>query len=169
MDITENKKKSIKEYLTKISQVGIVVKDIVAAERAMEKIFGVKPDYRGTTPDLKRYYKGKEADFAASMIFYTFANIELEFIQPIQGESDWTHFSEGGREGLHHIRFSMDDWAGTIEGLEEKGVHILMEGRSVKGEHLCWGVMDTEEDLSFNIEVFNEFELPPKEKGEKKV
>jgi len=24
--------------------------------------------------------------------------------------------------------------------------------------------MDTEEDLSFNIEVFNEFEAPPKEK-----
>ena len=164
MKATENEKKSVKEHLTHISQVGIVVKDIVAVEKAMEKIFGVKPDYRGTTPDLKRYYKGEEADFAADMIFYTFANIELEFIQPIRGESDWTYFSKDGREGLHHIRFSVDDWEETIKGLAANHTNILMEGRSVKGEHLRWGVMDTEEDLSFNIEVFNEFEKPPEKK-----
>jgi len=160
MRTTEDKKKIINS-LTHVGQIGIVVKDVDAIECAMERIFGVKPDYRGLTPDLERYYKGNRGDFAAKMIFYTFANIELEFIQPIQGESDWTHFMENGREGLHHFRFSVDNWKDTVEGLAESGIPILMEGRSVKGGHLRWGVMDTEKELTFNIEIFNEFEAPP--------
>lgn len=163
MERRDNGKKPVKDRMTHISQVGIVVRDLSEAESAMEKIFGVKPDYRGTTPDLQRYYKGRVADFAASMIFYNFANIELEFIQPVRGESDWNHFLADKGEGLHHIRFSVDDWEGTTGGLRENGVSVLMEGRSVKGDYLRWGVMDTEQDLSFQIEIFNEFENPPDE------
>ena len=122
----------MKGKLTYVSQIGLCVKDLDTAIAGMEKVFGRQPDRLGETPKRKRFYKGKEAEFGAKLAFYNFANIEIELMQPIYGESDWTHYLESGREGLHHFRFSVDDFRGVVNEMEDKGIPVLMEGTSVK-------------------------------------
>lgn len=139
-----------------ISQVGICVKDLDAAIVGMEKVFGVKPDRCGETPASKRYYKGKEAEFGARLAFYNFSNIEIELMQPIYGESDWMQFLKSGREGLHHIRYNVDDFEDMILEMKKRGIDVLMEGESVKSEELKWALFDTEELIKFPVEIFNE-------------
>ena len=149
--------------LTHISQIGLCVKDLDAAVQGMEKVFGVKPSRYGETPETRRYYKGQEASFGARLAFYNFANIEIEFMQPLYGESDWTHYLESGREGLHHFRFSVDDFQGTVDAMRDRGIGVLMEGLSVKSDKLRWALFDTEELIAFPVEIFNEFQFRPEE------
>lgn len=147
--------------LTYISQIGLCVKDIDAAIAGMEKVFGLRPDRLGETPKTKRYYKGKEAEFGAKLAFYNFANIEIELMQPIYGESDWTRFLGEGHEGLHHFRFSVDDFQAVADTMKSRGIDILMEGRSVKSDLLRWALFDTTDLIAFPVEIFNEFEIDP--------
>lgn len=149
--------------LTHVSQIGLCVRDLDAVVDGMEKVFGVKPDRYGETPKTKRYYKGQEAEFGARLAFYNFANIEIELMQPIYGESDWTHYLESGRQGLHHFRFSVDDFQGVVDGMRERGIEVLMEGLSVKSDKLRWALFDTEDLITFPVEIFNEFQYKPEE------
>lgn len=149
--------------MTHISQVGLCVRDLDAVVAGMEKVFGLKPDRYGETPKTKRYYKGQEAEFGARLAFYNFANIEIELMQPIYGESDWTHYLESGREGLHHFRFSVDDFQGVVDTMKERGIDVLMEGLSVKYDKLRWALFDTEDLITFPVEIFNEFQYKPEE------
>lgn len=149
--------------LTSISQIGLCVSDIDKAIAGMERVFGLKPDRYGETPRTKRFYKGVEAEFGAKLAFYNFANIEIELMQPVYGESDWMHFLESGREGLHHFRFSVDDFQGVVDDMTQKGIPVLMEGRSIKSDKLRWALFDTEALIDFPVEIFNEYEFAPEE------
>lgn len=149
--------------MTHISQVGLCVKDLDAVVSGMEKVFGLKPDRYGETPKTKRYYHGQEAEFGAKLAFYNFANIEIELMQPIYGESDWTHFLESGREGLHHFRFSVDNFQSVVETMKTRGIDVLMEGLSVKSDKLRWALLDTENLITFPVEIFNELQYKPEE------
>lgn len=149
--------------LTNITQIGLCVKDIDEVVAGMEKVFGLRPDRYGETPKTKRFYKGKEAEFGAKLAFYNFANVEIELMQPIYGESDWSHFIESGREGLHHFRFSVDDFQGVVDTMKEKGINVLQEGRSIKSDKLRWALLDTEQLIDFPVEIFNELEYKPDE------
>lgn len=149
--------------LTRISQVGLCVRDLEAVVAGMEAVFGLKPNRYGETPKTKRFYKGKEAEFGAKLAFYNFANIEIELMQPIYGESDWTKFLESGRQGLHHIRFSVDDFQAVTDDMKERGIEVLMEGLSIKSDKLRWALLNTEELVTFPVEIFNEDQYQPEE------
>ena len=149
--------------MTHVSQVGLCVKDLDEVVKGMEVVFGVKPDRYGETPKTKRYYKGKEAEFGAKLAFYNFANIEIEIMQPIYGDSDWKHYLESGREGLHHFRFSVDDFQGVVDSMKERNIDVLMEGLSVKSDKLRWALFDTEDLIKFPVEIFNELEFDESE------
>lgn len=144
--------------MTHISQVGLCVKDLDAVVAGMEKVFGLKPDRYGETPKTKRFYQGREAEFGAKLAFYNFANIEIELMQPIYGDSDWAKFLASGREGLHHFRFSVDDFQAVVDTMKGRGIDVLMEGLSVKSDKLRWALFDTEDLITFPVEIFNEFQ-----------
>lgn len=152
-------KKDDKNMFTRISQVGLVVKDLAKVVEGIERVLGVKPDVYGETPDSGKKYRGKDEDFCAKLAFYRFANIEIELIQPIRGESIWKEFLDSGREGLHHIRFSTDSFQNVEDAMKEKNIDLLMEGRSIGGPKMRWGCFDTEDDMKFILEIFNEFEV----------
>lgn len=145
--------------LTKISQIGFVVEDLDAVTAWMKKIFGADPVI-AKAPERERKYYGGEGDFEAEIAFYDFANIQLEFVKPIKGSSIWQDFLNEGKKGLHHIRFSVDDYNGIVSEMKEKGIELSMEGVSVKNvPGLRWGYFDSEDKLPFIFEIFNELEV----------
>ena len=147
------------KHLKMITQVGVVVKDLDKAVEGMRQIFGCEPDLTGSTPPRGRYFRGKPAEFSCKMAIYQFANIDIELIEPEYGESIWTEFLDKGQHGLHHIRFSVDDFKGTVADMESRGAKVSMQGESLRNiKGLGYAYFDTEDILDYIVEIFNEYE-----------
>lgn len=148
-----------------MSQVGFVVRDLDKTVAVMREKLGVEPTY-GTTPEVGREYRGEPGDFVCRMAFFRFSNIELEFIQPIAGtRSIWQDFLDSGREGLHHIRFSIDSQQGVEEDMASIGIPVYQKGMAVSKPGHQWAYFDSEPVLGFIIETFNELEKLPGEEA----
>jgi hypothetical protein len=143
------------EDLTTITQIGFVVKNLDHAIEKMKDILGVTPVI-SFTPLKNRTYFGEKSEFIAKLGFYRFANIELEFIEPVIGPSEWERFLNNGNEGLHHIRFSVKSISEIAKKMKAKGIDISMQGASIR-EGLEWAYFDSLEKLGFIIEIFDEF------------
>lgn len=145
--------------LKTITQIGIIVPDLEKAMQGMERVFGVAPARFGKTPENNKIYRGQPGNFSAKMAFYDFANIEIELVEPQEGDSIWGEFLDAGGHGLHHLRFSIDNMEGTVADMRERGAEVAMEGESVRQiPGLRWAYFDTEEPLGWIIEVLNEYE-----------
>lgn len=149
--------------LKTITQIGVVVPSLEAAMEGMKKVFGVEPARFGRTPDKNKFYHGQPGAFAAKMAFYDFANIEIELVEPQEGDSIWKEFLDSGKCGLHHLRFSIDSMEETVEDMRERGAEVVMEGESVRQiPGLRWAYFGTEKELDWTIEVLNEYEVGQK-------
>ena len=92
-------------------QIGFVVRDLDAAIRLYEPLFGpfLKVDVGG----YQMSYRGQApSDFKCLFAFGKSGALEIELIQWIEGDTPHRDFLEAGHEGMHHLRF-------TITGLEE--------------------------------------------------
>jgi hypothetical protein len=143
---------------TKLVQIGFVVRDLDAAVRGMKLIFNAEPEY-GVMSGPNVTYRGKPSDCSAEIAFFRFANVELEIIKPTGGKSIWQDFLDSGREGLHHIKFDVDDISSTIAEMSDKGCKIYSEGLSIITPGMRWIYYDTENMLPFIMETSNFAEL----------
>ncbi len=151
------------KYFHTISQIGFVYRDIGPVVKAVQEKLGAEPTF-GTTPELGREYRGEPGNFACKMAFFHFANLELEFIQPMAGtKSIWQDFLNSGREGLHHIRFSIDSQKETEEAMAAIGIPVYQKGLSVNMPGHTWAYFDSEPVLHFQIETLNDLEKLPEE------
>jgi lactoylglutathione lyase/methylmalonyl-CoA/ethylmalonyl-CoA epimerase len=100
--------------------VGIVLPTLEAAEDVMT-LFGLEKDYGG-------YVESYQAD----LIFTKYGEHEspIEFIIPHEG-SVLKEFN-GGKGGIAHIAFEVDDVEAVRREFEAKGRHML-EQKAVKG------------------------------------
>ena len=146
------------ERFKKLSQIGFVVRDLEKTVEKMRRVLGAEPDMILQMPNYDRENSGVDGEYVTRIAFYEFCNVQLEFIQPLGGKTIWQNFIDHGREGLHHIRFSVDDYEGTKKCMRDKGIEISSEGPSVRVPGLRWGYFDTEDPLGFIVEMFNEYE-----------
>jgi len=140
-------------------QIGIVVADLERTITNLYEIFGIGPFWTINWPhsdveNVERYYHGEIGNFSAKMAFAEVGGIELEIIQPLNGESIWSDFLEERGEGIHHIRFNVDDLASTIEYLNERGIGVLQHGSGLR-EETTWVYYDTQDILGFILETMN--------------
>src|SRR5512147_2059324 len=88
---------SPKEMFSKFVQIGVVVADLEQAICHLTEIFGLGPfrviDWppEGRT-DIQKFYYGQPGNFTARMAFTELGPVELELIQPLDGESIWADF-----------------------------------------------------------------------------
>ena len=93
--------------LPPIDQIGFVVKDIEASIKLYDPLFG---PFSTMEPDEMTYvYRGIEEPCKMRLTFGKTGNIEIELIELISGKSPHKEFLDAGREGIHHIRFIVDD------------------------------------------------------------
>jgi catechol 2,3-dioxygenase-like lactoylglutathione lyase family enzyme len=105
--------------LPPIDQVGYVVRDLDATLARYEALFG--PFTRLDTALTGVWYRGTPTDVSLRLAFGKTGDIEMEFIEPVSGASPHTEFLAAGREGIHHVRYRVDDARATIAGLESIG------------------------------------------------
>jgi len=146
-------------FFKRFTQVGVVVRDLDHSVQALEMIFGIGPfrviDWPPPDrPDMKKFYHGQPGNFTARMAFADLGNAELELIQPVEGESIWADFLHNHGEGIHHIRFNVDDIHPVIEYLAQHEITPAQQGSGLR-PGTNWVNFGTEDQVGFVIEIMN--------------
>ncbi len=146
-----------RETFNDFVQIGVVVKDLDRTVKALTEIFGLGPFRTITWPpadraDIERYYHGQPGNFSARMAFASLGPVELEIIQPLEGDNIWTDFLAEHGEGLHHIRFNVLDLDRVIAYLADHDIPIAQWGSGLR-PGTAWMYFDTQEKVGLNIEV----------------
>ena len=105
--------------LPPIDQIGFVVRSIEEAKRRYAPLFGPFSELNGSVKAAT--YRGKTADVDLAILFGRSGDLEIEFIEWRSGESPHREFVEQGREGMHHLRFRVEDTDTWVEKVAPLG------------------------------------------------
>ena len=107
--------------LPALDQICIVVKDVDRAVEFYASVFGLGPFYIVEVP-LEMTYRGQQGSRSRLKIAFVLSGeVEIELIQVLEGETPHSEFLREKREGIHHVRFSVD-------GLEDMLAELAGEG-----------------------------------------
>lgn len=144
--------------LKMLVQVGIVVRDLDRTMNALSTLFGIGP-FRQTTwpldrPDMQGFYYGKPAQFKFRMAFVQVGPVEMELIQPLEGDNIYFDFLREHGEGIHHLRFDVDNVDQFMHGVQPMGVDVIQSGTGLRPGS-TWAYLNTEQRVGFILEVLN--------------
>jgi len=148
---------SPKQIFNSFVQIGVVVSDIEKTTKNLTEVFGVGPFRIIDWPpagrqDLERFYYGEPANFTARMAFTELGPVELEIIQPLDEKSIWADFLRDHGEGIHHLRFNVDEIKPVQEYLAQHGVQSAQHGSGIR-PNTMWMNFASEDLVGFVVEV----------------
>lgn len=101
--------------ITRLNHIGIIVGNIEEAIKPYQKLFDVKVSEEIL---MEKYH--------VKLAYLSFANIELEFIEPLTNQGEFYNFlKEGG--GLHHIAVEVNDIYSMVNQLKENQFKLMDE------------------------------------------
>ena len=138
-------------------QIGAVVTDLDQTLRTLIEVFGFGPFRVFDWPppgrlDIEEYYYGRRVHFKARKAFADMGPVELELIQPLEGESIYFDFLREHGAGLHHIRFNVPELQSVVDYLAENHFQVSQMGSGLRPGTI-WANFDTERLVGFTIEV----------------
>ena len=143
-------------------QVGIVVHDLEKSMERYEKAFGIGP-WEVINVDSSMFsemtYHGKPVQHRFRAALAMVGPMQLELIEPLEGDNIYSDFLKEHGEGLHHLgHVRVSDLDEAIQSFEKEGFPCLQSGRSSRA-----GVayMDTSKTLGFIIELLEMSEGVP--------
>ena len=120
----KNKKKS---PFSKLTQIGIVVKDMDATLKKLTS-FGIGPfEHRSIPAEAKEWYRDKPLNATFKIAAANVGGVELELIQPVEGESPHQAFLDEKGEGIQHLAFAVENLEEDIEKLQENGASVQLK------------------------------------------
>ena len=126
--------------VSELYQACIVVRDLERSMDQYRKILGIE-SWEVLTADPSSMtdmtYHGKPGKFSfkAAWTRDKVGGIQIELIQPVDGDNIYRDFLEEHGEGIHHIGFGVDDLDKEVAKLTEQGVSILSRTRRQGGCH----------------------------------
>lgn len=137
-------------------QIGIVVRDLEQTTRLLTSLFGIGPFSFIEWPnraDSKYFYRGKEEHIKIRQAFVQIGPLELELIQPLEGERNaYYEFLAQKGGGIHHILFEVEDMAQTVRCLAADQVEVLQAGTGIR-PGTKWTLLDTQDLVGFLLEL----------------
>jgi hypothetical protein len=128
--------------LSPCDQVGFVFRDIDAAVRTYEPVFG---SFDRMDPGVMSFnYRGKQEDCELRIAFAKSGDLEIELIGWVSGECPHKEFVDAGREGMMHLRFLVDNLDQKIEEAANFGYHSIWDKRFA--ENLAVSYMERDND-----------------------
>ena len=145
---------TLTDELHDIVQIGIIVEDMAKVRQGMLDVFGLEPDMEGDVCYKKTLYRGQIIDAPVRNAFYNYFNIQLEFLQPL-GDDDtiWSDWVKMGNNGLHHVRFDVDNMAACDKMMADKGIEIWQQGESLVTPGVIFTYYDSLDKLGFIVEA----------------
>jgi methylmalonyl-CoA/ethylmalonyl-CoA epimerase len=142
--------------LKKAIQIGIVVPNLEQSTRRLSELFGLGPFKFiewPNRPDSKYWFRYHEENIKIRQGFVQAGDLELELIQPIEGEQNaYRQFLNEHGGGIHHVLFEVDDMDTIVAKLEPQGVRVLQAGTGIR-PGTRWVLLDTFDLVGFLIEL----------------
>ena len=128
--------------LPMLDQVGFVVRDMEAALALYQPMFG---PFSTMDPGPMSYdYRGADEECDMKLAFGKSGDVEIELIQWLRGGCPHKEFIDAGREGMHHLRFRIDDLDAKVAEAEAIGWRNIWSKRY--GEGLAVAYLEREGD-----------------------
>ena len=131
----------------KLHHIAVIVKDIDKAVAYYQSLgiaaVGCEVKFPGEKPSIRAQ-------------FVDVGSIPIEFIQPLEGESDYKKFLESKGEGVQHIAFAVDNLDEEEEKLVDKGVSVIVKGRAPAAFGSISAHFDTRQVGDFAIQLIQE-------------
>ena len=122
----------------KLTQVGVVVKDVDKVVRRLGEL-GIGPfEAMKLPPDRQEWFRGKPMQAEFHIMGARVGGVQLELIQPVEGDSPHREFLDRQGEGLQHMMFQVDDVDHEIARLTAKGCTVLLEAHMPGGRRLAY-------------------------------
>jgi catechol 2,3-dioxygenase-like lactoylglutathione lyase family enzyme len=123
-----SEKKSLS--LPPVAQIGVVVRDLAGAIDYYSKVFGVGPFTTFDFVPEKHLLRGKPLPIKLRIGVAQMGAVQIELIQPVEGDAPHKWFLESKGEGLQHLGFIVDNYDEWMVHLKEEGIGVLMEAET---------------------------------------
>ena len=121
-----------------LTQVGVVVKDVEKVVQRLS-VLGIGPFEKMVLPPEREEYFRKKRMYAEFDIRGTrLGNVQLELIQPLEGDSPHKEFLEMKGEGIQHVMYQVDNLEETVKELTDKGVEVLLRAKFPGGPGVAY-------------------------------
>jgi hypothetical protein len=129
---------AIESPFSKVIQIGIVIRDM---DKTVERLtsLGIGPFKEMILPpDREEWFRDKRmyADFriCTAMI----GDVEIELVQPLDGDSPHKEFLNTKGEGIQHIGCAVEDIQNKVDRLTEQGVEVLLRAKFPGGSGVAY-------------------------------
>lgn len=118
-----------------LDQIGIVVHDAVKFSEELTRLFGIGPfrvmewPVEGVEPEAT--YHGEPGSYKLLLAFASFGSIQIEIVQPLEGQNIYSDFLRDHGPGLHHFRLTTADYDEAIKALTDEGIKNIASGTGV--------------------------------------
>lgn len=137
----------------RVLQIAFIVSNVEEAAAKYAKLFGIETppvSMSGDFEEAHTQYLGKPSPARCKMAFINLDNIQLEFIEPDENDSDWKRSLEEKGDSLHHIAFEVKGMKEQIENLNDTGIACIQKGDYTGGRY---AFMDTEKEYMVKFEL----------------
>jgi catechol 2,3-dioxygenase-like lactoylglutathione lyase family enzyme len=137
-------------------QIGVVVPNLDQATRLLTSLFGIGP-FRfiewPNRPDSRYFFQGKEEHIKIRQAFTQIGPLELELIQPLEGERNaYRQFLDEHGGGIHHVLFEVDDMEKVVQNLAPQNITVLQTGTGIR-PGTRWALLDSQALIGFLLEL----------------
>jgi len=138
-----------------VTQVGLLVHDIVKSRDDWAEFLGVEPppiSQTGTHAEWETEYMGKPSEARAKLAFFNIGpGLQLELIEPDKDPSStWRADLDKNGEGFHHLAFDIKGMKKICTKLGENGMQLLQNGEYPGGRY---AYLDANEKLKIVLEL----------------
>jgi methylmalonyl-CoA/ethylmalonyl-CoA epimerase len=132
--------------LDKPDQVGIVVNCVDTTVSQFKHFFGIEGfeivDWPLPDSDPESTYHGKPSFWRMRTAFATLGSLQIELVEPLEGDSIYKDFLVKNGPGLHHFRFTVQDFDEKVASLQKAGIQMISSGRGMR-TNSRWAYFDT--------------------------
>lgn len=137
-------------------QIGIVVADLEKTVDVLKTLFGLGP-FRfiewPNRPESRFFFHGRQEHMRIRQAFTQAGPLELELIQPLEGEYNaYRQFLDEKGGGIHHVLFETKDMDEALAALSAGGVEVLQSGDGIR-PGTRWALLDTQALVGFLLEL----------------
>jgi hypothetical protein len=134
-------------------QQAFVVSDLDAAMAAFTEHAGC--EHWTTFPAIGTpyRYRGRDIESSVALAFSRSGRVQIELLQPIDGEGLTHDFLAEHGPGAHHIGFLVEDADAAVAAAETDGIEAVMSGH-IGTLHFVY--LDTFADLGVYLEVIED-------------
>ena len=122
--------------LPPVNQIGFVVKDLAQALALYQPLFGEFTVMDAA--DMEWDYRGKPEISSLKIAFGKSGDVEIELIEWISGKTPHKEFLDAGHEGMHHLRFIVDDVDEKVKEAATHGYQKIWYKRFAEGLAACY-------------------------------